>query len=40
MDKRLHEQVGKHLDAIADAIGWFVAVVYGLAATVVAWLLW
>ena len=40
MDKRLHDEIGKHLDAIADGIGLLVAVVYGLAASALAWLLW
>jgi hypothetical protein len=40
MDPKLHEEIGRHLDAIASGVAWLTAVVYVLAATAIAWLLW
>jgi hypothetical protein len=40
MDERKLEEVGKHLDAIANAIAWAFVVVYLSAVWISSWLLW
>ena len=40
MDQRNLEEIGKHMEAIATGVSWLVVIVYGLAATALAWLLW
>lgn len=40
MNPRLHDEVARHLDAIASGVAWIAWIVYAICLTAVAWLLW
>ena len=40
MDPRLHDELGRHLDAISSGVAWLVWTVYAICMTAVAAALW